>query len=55
MAARDLPENREWTRRDEINDRGVTEGPVSAEHHSRNGHRTVDAIPGLYWRPGSRS
>jgi hypothetical protein len=46
---------RDWNKRDESNDRAVTEAPVSQEHWNRNEDRQVDAVPGCRWRPGSRN
>lgn len=45
---------REWTKKDEFNDRGVTERPVSQAHLNRKDTQ-VDAVPGLHYRPGKRN
>jgi hypothetical protein len=47
-------ETRDWEKKDEFNDRGVTEAPVSQDHLDRNDTQ-VDAVPGCWWRPGSRN
>lgn len=52
--AKEMPENREWKKSDEYQDRGVTERPVSKNHWNRDDPK-VDAVPGLHWRPGSRN
>lgn len=44
---------RDWEERDGYNDRGVTEVAVPEETMQRN--NTVDAVPGCWWRPGSRN
>lgn len=50
----DMPDTRDWTKRDEFNDRAITERPVSREHWDRQLPK-VDAVPGSRWRPGSRN
>lgn len=47
-------ETRDWGKEDEYNDRGVTESAVSQENLGDN-TTTVDAVPGCWWRPGSRN
>ena len=50
-----LGNTRDWDKKDESNDRAVTEAPVSSEHQKDFGDQTVDAVPGCWWRPGSRN
>jgi hypothetical protein len=50
----EMPETRDWNKKDEYNDRGTTESPVSQEHWDRNDTQ-VDAVPGLWYRPGRRN
>jgi hypothetical protein len=45
---------RDWGKEDEYNDRGVTETPVSQDDLDQ-GNTQVDAVPGCWWRPGSRN
>jgi hypothetical protein len=47
-------ETRDWDKEDEYNDRVVTEAPVSQDHLDHNDTQ-VDAVPGCWWRPGSRN
>lgn len=53
MSRDKLPPNREWTKRDERNDRGVTEAPITADEWNR-GHK-VDVVVDLHYRPGQRN
>lgn len=50
----EMRDTRDWNKRDEFNDREVTESPVSRDHWDR-GDTQVDAVPGCRWRPGSRN
>lgn len=53
-----LPGSRGWEKSDEHNDRGVTEEPVTDEEieaGNSHGNAHVDAVPGCWWRPGSRN
>jgi hypothetical protein len=50
----DMSSTRDWDKKDEYNDRGVTERPVSQEELSQN-NTQVDAVPGLWYRPGRRN
>lgn len=45
---------RGWEKKDEHNDRSVTEAPVTQDHLDE-GNTQVDAVPGCRWRPGSRN
>jgi len=51
----ELPTTREWTAKDERHDRPILERPVSKHHQETYGHKTVDAVPGLWYRPGQRN
>jgi hypothetical protein len=56
MSERDAPDlnnSREWIKKDEHNDRSVSEGPVSGAHWAQRSDKQVDAVPGCRWRPGS--
>lgn len=50
----EMPDTRDWNKRDEFHDRGVTESPVSQDHVDLD-RPTVDAVPLARWRPGSRN
>jgi hypothetical protein len=49
----DMSNTRDWDKKDEYNDRGVTERPVT--ENEANQITTVDAVPGLWCRPGRRN
>jgi hypothetical protein len=48
----DMSSTRDWDKKDEYNDRAVPERPVSQEE--LNQATTVDAVPGLWYRPGRK-
>ena len=50
----EMPDTRDWEKRDEFLDRAITESPVSQEHLDL-GIPQVDAVPLARWRPGSRN
>jgi hypothetical protein len=49
----DMSNTRDWDKKDEYNDRGVTERPVTESEANQS--TTVDAVPGLWYRPGRRN